>query len=428
MKKRIIQYFAWLFAPNQLTLQSQQSPNQLVFEGRSTALVSLITNSILNTVVIALFIALSFQIRHPVFIILAVIIVLALSVILCLGFIAIARQPFWRHRNKISFTPEGIFTVNGAYVRANTKRRRLKRLKIRVAMVGQQVAQVQFWRNGRKEAFINAFLIGIPDTPAEFFDWLRPYALHWGLDCYDISPSKDQRVETFEFSRQGKNTLDEQANFEQLRQQALANQSKIGPELEIIAQYAFQATKTGVSMTRKPGFKLKNWLLFIGVFFGVGGFLLLIGLSVPKDKNVASTYAMMSLFGLVWLGFVAWTVSNLLSDFLIRTDSQQLYVQHRKNKGFTFAPNDIQCIAIQGKVSGGRMTSLSGVVLVKLKAAQTIRGKSVQAHRLFEVSSGHPDNIVTQFVRDSVYDRSMRIAQIIAQPLGIEVVWEGFDK
>jgi len=434
LKKIFKKYTEWLFANNRLTLKPQNSQDHLVFEGRSTAFISLIANSVVNILIILLILFLSFhfKVNHPLFIILVVIIVLVFGIAFCVGLIATAHQPFWRHRNKISFTPEGIFTINGIYFQANTKSQRLKHLKVRIEMVDRQVAHVQFWRNGRKEAFINAFLVNVPQTMDVFFDWFRTYALHWGLTYYDISPSKNQNIEVFEFARQGKNALDQHTQFSQLKQKALDNQSRIGPTLEIIANYALQATPKGILITRRPGFKFRSWLFFISVFFGAGGFLLLLTLNISQDtnstKDLMNTYGMMSLFLLVWIGLLIWSLSNLLSDFQVRIDAHQLYFQRRKNKGFTFNQGNIQSITIQGKIHRGKMTILSGIILVKLKEEKMIQNKPLQEFHLLEVSSGHPNNIDTKFVRDAVYDRSMRIARVIAQTLGVEIVWKGFEQ
>ena len=431
MKKRFKQYFEWLFAGNVLTFDAKTSQNKLVFEGHTKALSTLLINSFGSLAVMTFpAILIILKVDHPLLILLFVLLMLAGFIAFGIGMIAMAYQPFWQHRKQLTISPEGIFSKNGAGFPINTKVRRIKQFKVRFEVVNPQTTHVQFWLNGNKRYFINAFFQGLPRDNAQIFDWFRTYALQWGLQAYDISPSKDENIEVFEFTQQGKNQLNPRASFAQLQQQALENQLKVSNAPEIIAKYAFRKEKDEVFVQRRPGFKRRSWLFFLSSFFGGLGLLVLLISLAASDKgdNQAGMYVFIACIAFLWGIFSLVSFNDIRSDFLIRTNSQQLYFQSRKNNGIALNKDNIECILIQGKIHQSRYTTLNGVILVQLKEAVSFKNNPTQALQLLIVDSGRPEKLDTQLVRDAVYERSMRVARLIAQPLGIEVVWKGFEK
>jgi len=431
LKKYFKQYFEWLFAGNVLTFDAKASQNQLVFEGRSKAFSTLLFNSLGSLAVMALpALLIIFEVRHPLLVIIFVILMLAGFIAFGMGMIAMAYQPFWQHRNKITFTSQGIFTQNGVYFPLNTRARRIKHFKVRFQVVNPGVIHLQCWLNGRKTYFINTFVLKAPQTEAEIFEWFRAYALHWELNCYDVSPSKDQSIGIFEFAKQGKNILDNTLNFAQLKQQALDNQLKIGDQPEIIAKYAFYKDQEDLIVTRRPGFKKRAWIFLICSFLGGLGLLsLLIFVALPNTPDhKAGVYVFIACIAFLWFILSGVAFHEVRSDFLIKVNTQQLYFQKRKAQRITFSSNNIKCLTIRGKINTGRNTTLQGNILVILKEKTIFQEKEIVEQPLFSIFSGRPEKIDTQLVRDAVYERSMRVARLIAQPLGVEVIWEGFEQ
>ncbi|OJJ23833.1 hypothetical protein BKI52_05645 [marine bacterium AO1-C] len=431
MKKRFKQYFEWLFAGNVLTFNAEASQGKLVFEGRSKAFRTLIINSFGSLAVMtAPMIFIAFDIRPPLLVFLFVILMLAGFIAFGIGMIAMAYQPFWQHRNKINITPQGIFTTNGIFFPLNTHVKRIKRFKIRFQVVDSGVIHLQCWLNGRKTYFVNAFILKAPQTEAEIFEWFQVYAAHWGLNYYDVSPSKDQSIGIFEFAKQGKNVLERALDFAQLKQQALDNQLKVGSQPEMIVKYAFQKNNDDLIVSRRPGFKKRAWIFLICSFLGGLGLLgLLIFVALPNTPdNKPGVYVFTACIAFLWFILTAVAFHDVRSDFLIKANTQQLYFQKRKNQGIAFSRDNIERLVIRGKINAGRNTTLQGNILVILKEKTTFREKEIQEQLLLAIFSGRPEKIDTQLVRDAVYERSMRVARLIAQPLGIEVIWEGFEQ
>ncbi len=430
MKKHLKQYFEWLFAGNVLTFNTEASQGKLVFEGHSKAFQTLLINGLgaLTTMAIpATFII--FQITPPLLVVLFVFLMLGGFIAFGIGLVAMVYQPFWQHRKRINFTPQGIFTTNGGGVPINTKMQHIQALKVRFEKINPQVTHLQFWLNNKKRHFISSFFMEMPQTRGEIFDHFRVYAFHWGLSYYDISPSKSQNTGTFEFTRQqGKNELAQDTPYDQLEQTALTNQLQISAQPEIIAKYAFHRKNNTVLIQRRPGFKRRSWLFFLGSFLGGLGLLLLLILkALPQtDDHLTGIYVFIGCIAFLWIIFSIVSLNDVLSDFLVRVNKHQLYFQTRKNKGITIEHSNIQCLVIQGKIHQSRVTILNADIVVKLKDEVPFKNKPVQELRLLVVDSGRPEKLDNQSVRDAVYERSMRVARLIAQPLEVEVVWEGF--
>ena len=424
MKALFKKYFAWLFAGNALTFSPEKSQGKLVFGGRSKAFSTLLINSIACLLAMTLFSLIAIKIRHPLVITVGVLTMLAAFILFSVGLIAMAYQPFWQHRKKIILSPEGIFTKNGVGFSVNTKARRIKQFKVRFQVVNPQVTQMQFWLNGKKRYFVNAFFMSTPQNSHEIFDWFREYALHWELPFYDVKPSEDNSIGVFEFAKQGKNQLDQTTSFTQLKQQALDSQLQVGNQPETVAKYAFSTENDEILVTRRPGFKRRSWIFFLSSFLGGLGLLLLLifGALPTIDDDPTGIYVFMGCIGFLWVILSLASFNDIRSDFLIRASKHQLYFQKRKNKGITIAQSNIQHLVVRGRISQGRYTNLFGEILVVLKE------KPVQEWQLFMIDSGRPEKIDTQLVRDAVYERSTRVARLIAQPLEVEVIWEGFPK
>lgn len=428
MKKKIERYFQWLSQGNVLIFNPEKSQNQLTFEGKSYILWKIILNSLLSLLTIFALpaVIIMFDLRNPVTIILTVITSLGGLIWFGIGLIVFAYHPFWIHKNKITISKEGLHTINSIGFASQRRPKKMKTFTLRYEFVEPGIVNLQFWVNQKKQYFVNAFMVNFAHTKAEVFDYLKEYMSAWGLEYIDISPQKSAQSGTFIFKRTGKVSLDLTVSLSTLQAKAKEIQLQVSDTPELIAKYWVQQQEDNLQITRPKNYNRNMWIGFL-LSFVLGGSiifgLLYMMIYHPSDEKIGMIVFMV-VIGFLWVVFSGVFYGNATANFCLQINDQQLYVRLKKGKEHTYDLSQIENIAIQGVITTGRSTHVWGNILLVLKTDD----REQKPLKLLTIDSGRPEKIDTQLVRDAAYERSMRIAQLIAQPMDLSVDWKGFKE
>lgn len=437
MLKKIKQYFRWLFQNNVLVCHDEGLAGQLVLEGKSRILWRILLNNVLSLgaitlpiVGIANKIGIKSWLLTPIFIVL----MLVGFITFCIGMLALAYQPFWIHKNKISFTTEQLQTRSSVGVSKKQLPKKLSAFTLHYDFVQPGVVHVQFWVNHKKMYFVNAFLTGFANNETEIFEQLKPYMLAWELDFMDVSPHTGKSG-TFIFTKEGKVPLYPESRLNELRQQTQESQLQVSETPELISKHLISQKGDEIKITERANYKRRMWWNF-WLSFLLGGLIefgLVWLLVTQATKEVEGVYVMLVTVGLLWLLFSYIFYDNASSDFCIKVNPRQILFRKKKGKEKLFAREQIEFLSLHGFISQGRYTTINTTLKLVLKPGyEGVASDKKQAgnHKftLMITGSERPEKIDTQLVRDAAYENGMRIARLVAKPMALEIKWEGFNE
>lgn len=425
MLKKIKQYVQWLFQGNVLNFQPKESDQQLVFEGKSKAFHRLMLNSALSLGIMLLPVPpVALHLRHPVIIFIAIVLMLAGFICFCLGIIAMAYQPFWLHKNRLIFTQDTLHMMNSLGIKQGYQPHKLKAFTLRYDFNQQGAVHIQMWVNHRKAYFLNAHLTHFANSAHDLFEQLKPYFKAWGFQYIHIPAQGSSQSGSWTLTRTGKTLLAPNLSLATLQQKSQEDQLIIGEEAEEISQYLVQKQNETLEVSRPKNYAKKMWW-GVGISFVVGAaiiFGLIYLLIHHPTKNDAGAYVFLAVVGFLWLIFLAAFYSSATEAFRLRVSPQEVCIRHRK-KEVCYPRHQVQQLALNIVISKGRYTYVTGHL--NLIVNQDGENKPLT---LLKVDSGRPEKIDTPLVRDATYQRSIRLAQLLAQPMGLSVHWQGFQE
>ncbi|WP_299462313.1 hypothetical protein [uncultured Microscilla sp.] len=426
MLKKLKQYIQWLFQGNLLKYHSGVANQQVTFKGKSRAFQRLMLNSTLSLAAMSLPIVpmVVLENRHPLLVITAIILLLAGFVAFCLGVITMAYQPFWLHKNQLTFTPNYLQMVNSVGIKQTIDAHKLKAFTLRYDFSQAGVVQIQLWINHRKAYFVNAYLSHFATNAHDLFEQLKPYFVAWGFSHIDIPAQSSTQSGSWFFQRVGKTAFVPNLSLTALQQASKEHQLNIGDAPEVVVKYLVEQQGETLQVSRPKNYTKKMWWGFwLSLVIGVAIIYGLVYMLVyHPGKNDGGIYVFLGCIGLLWIIFVALFYSNATEAFCLRISPEEFYIKKRK-KEQRYPLHQIQGLALQGIISQGRYTTVMG------RLSLVVNHESVpKPIILLIVDSGRSEKLDTPLVRDSTYQRSMRLARLIAQPMGLEIDWKGFKE
>jgi hypothetical protein len=424
MVKIIKKYVQWLFQGNVLRYHSGVADQQLTFKGKSKAFQRLIINSIVSLGVILLPIApIALRFRHPIVITVAIVMMLAAFIAFCLGIIAMAYQPFWIHKNQLIFTNDSLRLINGIGIKQTYHIHKLKAFTLRYDFNQQGAVHIQMWINHQKAYFFNAHLTHFAHNAHDLFEQLKPYFSAWGFEYIDIPNQGASQSGSWVLSHAGKTRFRADSPLETLQKQSQENQLKISEQAEVVAKYLVQQQDKTLVIGRPKNYAKKMWW-GVGLTLIIGGsmiFGLIYMLIYRPTKNDAGAYVFLVVIGLLWIIFLAAFYSSAVEAFQLKISPQQVCISQRK-KETCYAKSQIKSLVLEIIISQGRYTHVTG----HLNLSIAKENGEQQLVSLLKVDSGRPEKLDTPLVRDATYQRSLHLAQLIAQPMNLTIDWRGF--
>lgn len=416
----------WLFQGNVLRYHSGAADQQLTFKGKSKAFQRLVLNSTLSLGVILAPIAfVAPSSRHPIIITFAVISLLAAFIAFCLGMVAMAYQPFWIHKNRLTFTSDCLQTVNSLGIKHTYHLHKIKAFTLRYDFTQQGVVHIQMWINHHKAYFFNAYLTHFANNAHDLFEQLKPYFDAWGFKSIDIPAQKSSQSGNWTLSHTGKTKFIAGLPLEELQKQSKENQLKISEQAEVIAKYLVQQQANTLMIARQKNYTKKMWW-GVGLTLTIGGsiiFGLIYMLIYHPTKHDAGAYVFLAAIGFLWILFLVIFYNSAIEAFRLEISPQQFCVYHRKRET-CYLQSQIKGLVLQITISQGRYTHTIGHLSLNVMLEN---GES-KLVSLLKVDSGRPEKIDTPLVRDATYQRSLHLARLMAQPMNLAIDWRGFKE